>query len=60
MSDVRGSVGRCSRRKAARGDGRGPPLVAALAEEWGVAERPGAPGGTVWAVVAPGFRRHVP
>ncbi|MFE9920221.1 ATP-binding protein [Streptomyces sp. NPDC005774] len=32
--------------------GRGLALVAALAEEWGVAERPGAPGKTVWALVA--------
>ncbi|MFD0211393.1 ATP-binding protein [Streptomyces hirsutus] len=32
--------------------GRGLALVAALAEEWGVAERPGGPGKTVWAVVA--------
>ncbi|MFB6549204.1 ATP-binding protein [Streptomyces sp. NPDC056405] len=41
-------------------DGRGPALVAAPAEEWGVAERPRAPGKTVWAVVAPGSRHHVP
>lgn len=34
--------------------GRGLALVAALAEEWGVAERQGAPGKTVWAVVAAG------
>lgn len=32
--------------------GRGLVLVATLAEEWGVAPRPGAPGKTVWAVVA--------
>jgi hypothetical protein len=32
--------------------GRGLLLVAALAEEWGTAPRPGAPGKTVWAVVA--------
>ncbi|CAM5385982.1 hypothetical protein SHIRM173S_09740 [Streptomyces hirsutus] len=32
--------------------GRGLALVAALAEEWGVAERPGGPGKTVWAVVS--------
>lgn len=32
--------------------GRGLVLVAALAEEWGVAKRPGAPGKTVWAVVS--------
>ncbi|MEU2896262.1 ATP-binding protein [Streptomyces sp. NPDC001273] len=31
--------------------GRGLLLVAALAEEWGTAARPGAPGKTVWAVV---------
>ena len=34
--------------------GRGLVLVTALAEEWGVAERPGSPGKTVWAVVATG------
>ncbi|MFE3637955.1 ATP-binding protein [Streptomyces sp. NPDC059168] len=34
--------------------GRGLVLVAALAEEWGVAPRPAAPGKTVWAVVAAG------
>jgi anti-sigma regulatory factor (Ser/Thr protein kinase) len=32
--------------------GRGLVLVTALAEEWGVVERPGSPGKTVWAVVA--------
>lgn len=32
--------------------GRGLALVAALAEDWGVTERRGAPGKTVWAVVA--------
>ncbi|MEW1869242.1 ATP-binding protein [Streptomyces caelestis] len=32
--------------------GRGLLLVAALAKEWGTAPRPGAPGKTVWAVVA--------
>ncbi|WP_329186483.1 ATP-binding protein [Streptomyces sp. NBC_01428] len=32
--------------------GRGLALVTALAEEWGVAERLGGPGKTVWAVVA--------
>ncbi|MER6470291.1 ATP-binding protein [Streptomyces collinus] len=34
--------------------GRGLVLVAALAKEWGVASRPGAPGKTVWAVVGTG------
>ncbi|MER6556334.1 ATP-binding protein [Streptomyces sp. NPDC001027] len=34
--------------------GRGLTLVAALAEDWGVAPRPGAPGKTVWAVVSCG------
>lgn len=29
--------------------GRGPVLVAALCREWGVADRKGAPGKTVWA-----------
>ncbi|MFD8610414.1 ATP-binding protein [Streptomyces sp. NPDC059631] len=38
---------------AAEADGgRGLVLVAALAKEWGVAPRPGAPGKGVWAVVA--------
>ncbi|MFC9289040.1 ATP-binding protein [Streptomyces sp. NPDC057052] len=32
--------------------GRGLALVAAPADEWGVAPRSGAPGKTVWAVVA--------
>ena len=32
--------------------GRGLALVAALAEDWGVAPRAGAPGKTVWAVVS--------
>ncbi|WP_079130861.1 ATP-binding protein [Streptomyces sp. H-KF8] len=32
--------------------GRGLALVAALAEKWGVAERPKGPGKTVWAVVS--------
>ncbi|WP_435883047.1 hypothetical protein [Streptomyces rubiginosohelvolus] len=32
--------------------GRGMVLVAALCREWGVDERKGAPGKTVWAVVA--------
>ncbi|MEU8349668.1 MULTISPECIES: ATP-binding protein [Streptomyces] len=31
--------------------GRGLALVAALAEEWGVTPRDGAPGKTVWAVI---------
>lgn len=34
--------------------GRGLVLVAALAEKWGTAPRPGAPGKTVWAVVPTG------
>ncbi|MER5401433.1 ATP-binding protein [Streptomyces sp. NPDC002599] len=34
--------------------GRGLVLVGALAEEWGVTERPGGPGKTVWAVVTTG------
>ncbi|MGW5325542.1 ATP-binding protein [Streptomyces sp. NPDC004014] len=33
---------------------RGLVLVAALAEEWGTAPRPGAPGKTMWAVVPTG------
>lgn len=32
-------------------DGRGLVLVAALAKEWGVTSRVGAPGKTVWALV---------
>jgi anti-sigma regulatory factor (Ser/Thr protein kinase) len=54
VSDVRGE-----RLPVPAGDDRGPladggrglTLVAALAKEWGVRERPGAPGKTVWAVV---------
>ncbi|MFF8098760.1 ATP-binding protein [Streptomyces sp. NPDC016640] len=38
-------------RDAGEDGGRGLLLVAALAEEWGTAPRPGAPGKTVWAVV---------
>ncbi|MFE5404114.1 ATP-binding protein [Streptomyces sp. NPDC056580] len=34
--------------------GRGLVLVTALAKEWGVMARPGAPGKTVWAVVGTG------
>ncbi|MFI2643148.1 hypothetical protein [Streptomyces sp. NPDC018610] len=34
--------------------GRGLVLVAALAEEWGTAARPDAPGKTAWAVVPTG------
>ncbi|WP_121748721.1 ATP-binding protein [Streptomyces sp. E2N166] len=41
-------------------DGRGLTLVAALAEAWGVTERPGAPGKTVWALVADGSLHRVP
>ncbi|MFC8415312.1 ATP-binding protein [Streptomyces coelicoflavus] len=41
-------------------DGRGLALVAALAEQRGVAERPGAPGKTVWAVVADGSLHRGP
>ncbi|MFD8270948.1 ATP-binding protein [Streptomyces flaveolus] len=41
-------------------DGRGLALVSALAEEWGVADRPGAPGKTVWAVVAGDSRSRLP
>ncbi|GGZ90729.1 ATP-binding protein [Streptomyces echinoruber] len=56
VSDVRGErlpVPAPEGRLLADG-GRGLTLVAALAEEWGVAGRPGAPGKTVWAVVAVG------
>ncbi|MFJ7771756.1 ATP-binding protein [Streptomyces sp. NPDC097107] len=62
VSDVRGErrpVLAPEGRRLAE-DGRGLALVAALAEEWGVAERSGAPGKTVWAVVAPGPHQHVP
>ncbi|MFF5155263.1 ATP-binding protein [Streptomyces sp. NPDC000348] len=40
-------------REAGTGEdgGRGLLLVTALAEQWGTAPRPGAPGKTVWAVV---------
>ncbi|MFF3845192.1 ATP-binding protein [Streptomyces sp. NPDC002328] len=38
--------------------GRGLALVAALAEDWGVAPRAGAPGKTVWAVVAVPVESH--
>ncbi|MFB7083910.1 ATP-binding protein [Streptomyces sp. NPDC056296] len=69
VSDVRGErrpvLAPDGRRLAENGrqlaeDGRGPALVAAPAEEWGVAERPSAPGKTVWAVVASCSRHHVP
>jgi anti-sigma regulatory factor (Ser/Thr protein kinase) len=56
VSDVRGErlpVPAPEDRLLADG-GRGLALVAALTEEWGVAGRPGAPGKTVWAVVAAG------
>ncbi|MER7898630.1 ATP-binding protein [Streptomyces sp. NPDC096046] len=55
VSDVRGE--RLPEMRAAgsgEDGGRGLVLVAALAEEWGTAPRPGAPGKTVWAVVAAG------
>ncbi|MFC8870998.1 hypothetical protein ACFUAC_25655 [Streptomyces sp. NPDC057148] len=55
MSDVRGE-----RQPMLAPDGRGPALVAALAEECGAAERPGAPGKTVRAVVADGSLRGAP
>lgn len=54
VSDVRGErlpVPIRDGRPLADG-GRGLALVAALAEEWGVSPRPGAPGKTVWAVVS--------
>ncbi|GAA0632047.1 hypothetical protein GCM10009535_04610 [Streptomyces thermocarboxydovorans] len=62
VSDVRGErrpVLARSHRPLADG-GRGLALVAALAEEWGVAERPGAPGKTVWAAVPTGSRPPAP
>ncbi|MFD0249401.1 ATP-binding protein [Streptomyces sp. NPDC127113] len=62
VSDVRGER-RPVLAEGGRGlaeDGRGLTLVAALAEAWGVAERPGAPGKTVWALVADGPHPRVP
>jgi len=53
VSDVRGERLPCPVRNGRPDDdgGRGLALVAALAEDWGVVPRPGAPGKTVWAVV---------
>ncbi|MEU0741030.1 ATP-binding protein [Streptomyces sp. NPDC006134] len=53
VSDVRGErlPGPAPEGAPLADGGRGLVLVAALAEEWGVARRPGAPGKTVWAVV---------
>ncbi|MFH9573503.1 ATP-binding protein [Streptomyces sp. NPDC017230] len=62
VSDVRGE-GRPQLAPTGRPlaeDGRGLALVAALTEEWGVAERPGAPGKTVWAVLTADSLRHAP
>ncbi|MFE4048495.1 ATP-binding protein [Streptomyces sp. YIM B13518] len=53
VSDARGERLPEARDAGSEEDGgRGILLVAALAEEWGTAPRPGAPGKTVWAVVA--------
>ncbi|MGW5784438.1 ATP-binding protein [Streptomyces sp. NPDC003757] len=69
VSDVRGerrpvlAEGRPGPAADGRGlaeDGRGLTLVAALAEAWGVAERPSAPGKTVWAMVADGPAPRTP
>ncbi|MEV6959125.1 ATP-binding protein [Streptomyces sp. NPDC051207] len=56
VSDVRGERLPCPVRGGRPDDdgGRGLALVTALAEDWGVAPRPGAPGKTVWAVVRTG------
>jgi len=52
VSDARGERLPEARDTGTEEDGgRGLLLVAALAEEWGTAPRPGAPGKTVWAVV---------
>ncbi|MFJ5515642.1 ATP-binding protein [Streptomyces griseoluteus] len=55
VSDTRGE-GLPVVREAGSGEdgGRGLVLVTALAKEWGVMARPGAPGKTVWAVVGTG------
>ncbi|MGY1549444.1 ATP-binding protein [Streptomyces sp. MN6] len=53
VSDARGERWPEARDAGSGEDcGRGLLLVAALAKEWGTAPRPGAPGKTVWAVVA--------
>ncbi|MGW4109152.1 ATP-binding protein, partial [Streptomyces sp. NPDC004976] len=40
--------------------GRGLLLVTALADDWGVTDRRGGPGKTVWAVVRPAPDLHEP
>lgn len=55
VSDTRGEPVPLLRAVLPAGDeeaGRGLVLVAALCREWGVSDRTGAPGKTVWAVVA--------
>lgn len=53
VSDARGERLPTARDAGTGEDGgRGLLLVASLAKEWGTAPRPGAPGKTVWAVVA--------
>ncbi|MGV9989739.1 ATP-binding protein [Streptomyces sp. NPDC003374] len=55
VSDTRGERLPVTQDAAADGNGgRGLVLVAALAKEWGVTSRAGAPGKTVWAVVPTG------
>ncbi|WP_406838496.1 ATP-binding protein [Streptomyces sp. AHU1] len=57
VSDVRGErlpLPAADGRTPLADRGRGLVLVGALAEEWGVTERPGGPGKTVWALVATG------
>ncbi len=52
VSDTRGERLPVARDAGGEEDGgRGLVLVAALAKEWGVTSRAGAPGKTVWAVV---------
>ncbi|MFE9781833.1 ATP-binding protein [Streptomyces sp. NPDC005775] len=54
VSDTRGERMPAVRAVLPAGDevaGRGLVLVAALCQEWGVSDRKGAPGKTVWAVV---------
>ncbi|MEU2053390.1 ATP-binding protein [Streptomyces bungoensis] len=55
VSDTRGERLPVVRDAGSEEDGgRGLVLVGALAKEWGVTDRPGAPGKTVWAVVGTG------
>ncbi|MFJ7134670.1 ATP-binding protein [Streptomyces fungicidicus] len=53
-SDRRPAVGAPADADAESESGRGLLLVAALADDWGVTDRLGGPGKTVWATVSPG------